>query len=106
MWSDGAYYLEQSGPFQEVVGERKLMEVKTEDQFGWFSALLRSEAVGQVSTLSPHSSLFSRVGKGCDREKDVIQERLRGCPKVTGILEPLSSFHSLLCICTLSAGKP
>ena len=70
--------------------------------------------MGQVSillprgSLDPHSKLFSRVGKGCDRDKEEGQERLRRCPKVAGILELLSSPspNSLLCISTLSAGKP
>lgn len=57
-------------------------------------------------SLDPHSRLFSMVGKGCGRDKEVIQERLRRCPKVTGILEPLPIPHTLLGISTLSAGKP
>lgn len=53
MRSDGAHSLEQSGPFQEEVGEGELMklEVKTEGQVRQFSALLRSEAMGQVPVL-------------------------------------------------------
>lgn len=59
-------------------------------------------------SLDPHSRLFSMVGKGCGRDKEVSQERLRRAfgTKVTEILEPLPIPHALLGISTLSAGKP
>lgn len=99
MRSDNAHYLEPSGPFQGEVGEGKpvKLEEKTEDPFRQCSALSRSEAVGRMATLKspapqrlpgqPPRSLSSRVGRGCDRDEEVSQARLRGCPKVAGALE-------------------